>query len=204
MIGSVRGTLLHRTAMGEITVEAGGVGYRVMVGVAVAGGLGRVGDDVFVWTHHVVREDAEKLFGFVSIAERETFEQLLGAPGVGPSLAQAILAVHSPTALRQILLHADVDALCLVPGIGKKTATKLIVELKSKLDLGEVDVAELTGATPAAPVGALADVRGALAGLGYTNDEIKHALADLPADLVDQSDAGVLLRVVLAGLGNSR
>ena len=134
MIGSLRGRLLHRGA-GEVVVEVGGIGYVVVVSPTTVVALGEAGDEVFVWVHHHVREDAETLYGFSTRDEKVTFEALLGAHGVGPSMALAILSVHAPAALVRILADDDVAALCLVPGVGKKTAARLLVELKSRLDV---------------------------------------------------------------------
>lgn len=202
MIGSLRGTLLDRGA-DEVLVEVGGVGYRAAVAPTTAVALGDVGDEVFVWVHHHVREDAETLYGFPSLDERRTFEALIGAHGVGPSLALAILSVHAPSALARILAEDDVAALCLVPGVGKKTAARLLVELKSRLDVPE------RGTVPSVPGGngagggapsAHADVREALAGLGYGPDEIRQATAELP----DGGDPAVLLREALQRLAAGR
>jgi Holliday junction DNA helicase RuvA len=199
MIGSLRGTLLDRSA-GEVLVEVGGVGYRVTVTPSTSVDLGFVGEDVFVHIHHHVREDAQTLYGFATRDERVSFEALIGAHGVGPSLALAILSVHSPAQLRAALAADDVAALCLVPGVGKKTAARLLVELKSRLDLGEViDLAAVTGSGAngaAAPTSVLADVRDALANLGYGPDEIRDVLADLPPE----GDAGDLVRAALKRL----
>jgi holliday junction DNA helicase RuvA len=190
MIGSLRGVVLERNA-GELLVEAGGVGYRVTVTPDTASALGAVGRDVFVHVHHHVREDAILLFGFATKDERGCFEALIGAHGVGPSLALAILSVHSPTQLRHALATDDVAALCLVPGVGKKTATRLLVELKSRLDVpGVVDLRALAeagngrGRDGAADGGntALSDVRDALSGLGYELDEIRDVMSRLPAE----------------------
>jgi Holliday junction DNA helicase RuvA len=203
MIGSLRGRLLHRGA-GEVLVEAGGIGYVVVTAPTTAVSLGEVGDEVFVWVHHHVREDAETLYGFASRDERITFDALLGAHGVGPALALAILSVHGPGALARILVEDDVSALCLVPGVGPKTGARLLVELKSRLDIPALGPVPAAGG--AAPVAAgersvLADVRDALAGLGYTADEIRSATAE-PAD--DGDDAAVLLRRALAQLAAAR
>jgi Holliday junction DNA helicase RuvA len=199
MIGSLRGTLLDRSA-GEVLVEVGGVGYRVTVTPSTSVDLGLLGDDVFVHVHHHVREDAQTLYGFATRDERVSFEALIGAHGVGPSLALAILSVHSPAQLRAALAADDVAALCLVPGVGKKTAARLLVELKSRLELGDVvDLTAVTGngstGTAVAP-SPLADVRDALANLGYGPDEIRDVLADLPAE----GDAGDLVRAALKRL----
>jgi Holliday junction DNA helicase RuvA len=201
MIGSLRGRLLDRGA-DEVLVEVAGVGYRLVVAPTTAVALGDVGDEVFVWVHHHVREDAQTLYGFAGRDERATFEALIGAHGVGPSLALAILSVHAPAALARILADDDVPALCLVPGVGKKTAARLLVELKSRLhipDSGVVPVAA-GGNGAAAPPSPRADVREALAELGYGPDEIRVATADLP----DEADTAVLLREALQRLGSAR
>ncbi|MEO8695779.1 MAG: Holliday junction branch migration protein RuvA [Acidimicrobiales bacterium] len=181
MIGSLRGALLDRSIDGELLVEAGGVGYRVTTTPELASTIGAIGDEVFVHIHHHVREDAETLYGFRSKDERVCFEALLSAHGVGPSLALAIMSVHPPVQLHRVLAADDVDALCMVAGVGKKTATRLIVELKSKLHLPVVDLANLSDSSTSAERAVHADVRDALLGLGYTQDEIRRVLADLPA-----------------------
>lgn len=192
MIGSLRGTLLERSAGGEVLLEVAGVGYRVVMGPADAITLGEVDAEVFVWAYHHIREDAQTLYGFVGRDERRCFEALLGAHGVGPALALAILSVHRPDALRQVLASDDVAALCLVPGVGKKTAARLLIELKSRLDGGDVDPAALTTAAvgqPRAGGAVLADVRDALAGLGYAPDEVSGVLRDLPIAAGDEVQA---------------
>ncbi len=175
MIGSVRGTVLERTATGEVLVEVGGVGYRCLVPLGALPGLS-IGTPAFLMTHLHVREDAMTLFGFPTREERDTFELLIGASGVGPKLALAILSVHAPAALRRAVLDDDLDALCLVPGVGKRTAQKLMVELAARLDVPDVDLRDDTVAP------ARGEVRAALTELGYGADEIRAVLADLPAD----------------------
>lgn len=201
MIGSLRGRLLDRGA-DEVLVEVGGIGYRVVVAPTTVVALGDIGDEVFVWVHHHAREDAQTLYGFAGRDERLTFEALIGAHGVGPSLALAILSVHAPAALARILADDDIAALCLVPGVGKKTAARLLVELKARLHIpesGVVPTAVASGASagPPTPQG---DVREALAGLGYGPDEIRAATVGLP----DDGDASALLREALQRLATSR
>ena len=145
MIGSLRGVLLERWSDGEVLVEVAGVGYRVTVAPATSVDLGETGREVFLHIHHHRREDAETLYGFLRADERLAFEALLGAHGVGPSLALAILSVHPPAALQRVLAADDLDALCLVPGVGKKTAARLLVELKSRLDVPGLDAAAVAG-----------------------------------------------------------
>jgi Holliday junction DNA helicase RuvA len=196
-------------AAGEVLLEVGGVGYRVVVSSTTAVALGDVGDDMFVWVHHHVREDAQTLYGFGSRDERITFEALLGAHGVGPSLALAILSVHDPVALARILAEDDVGALCLVPGVGKKTAARLLMELKSRLHVPDggrlpaglgAAAANGNGAGASAPSSARTDVREALASLGYSSDEIHGATAELP----DDEDTSQLLRLALQRLAAVR
>ena len=121
MIGSVRGTVIERTATGEVLVEVGGVGYRAFVPASALPAL-HPGDNAFLFTHLHVREDAMVLYGFPTRDERDTFEALIGTTGVGPKLALAMLSVHTPTALRRALLEDDLAALTMVSGVGKRTA----------------------------------------------------------------------------------
>ncbi len=183
-------------------VEVNGIGYRVTVSPATVVALGDVGDDVLVHIHHHVREDAQTLYGFASVGERRCFEALLGAHGVGPALALAILSVHSPESLQRTLADDDIASLCLVPGVGKKTATRLLVELKSRLSAADVDLTSAAigsdgnGSRGRSAPSIRADVRDALAGLGYAPDEIRDALADVP----DEGDVSLLLKQALQTL----
>lgn len=200
MIGSLRGELLDRTLSGEVLVEVGGVGYRVVVSPATAVAIGEVGDQVFLHVHHHIREDAQTLYGFSTRDDRIAFEALLSAHGVGPALALAILSVHPPASLARVLADDDLAALCLVPGVGKKTAQRLLVELKSKLDIPDLDGAAVPGGTPSAGSSVRSDVHDALAGLGYGPDEIREAIRDLPAD----GDPSMLLKQALQRLAVAR
>ena len=177
MIGSVRGTVLERSPSGEVLVEVGGVGYRCLVPISALPQLDP-GGAAFLMTHLHVREDAMTLFGFPTREERDTFEILILANGVGPKLALAILSVHPPSALRRAVAEDDVDALCLVSGVGKRTAQKLMIELKARLDLPDLDLRDDSSGAPPAR----AEVRAALTELGYAPDEVRSVLADLPAD----------------------
>jgi holliday junction DNA helicase RuvA len=193
MIGSLRGRLIDR-GTDEVLVEVAGIGYRVTVTPATVVTIGEIGEEVFFYVHHHVREDAQTLYGFPTRDERGCFEALIGAHGVGPALALAILSVHSPDSLRRTLADDDLDSLCLVPGVGKKTAVRLLVELKSRLAVPDIDLAAI-GVTPApsAEPNVRADVREALAGLGYAPDEIRDALADVP----DEGDPAIVLKHAL-------
>lgn len=193
MIGSLRGTVLERTAGGEVLLEVGGVGYRVAVpaGTLVTLEPGRPG---FLFTHLVVREDVLALYGFPDRDQRDTFEALMSASGVGPKLALGILSVHSPAALRRAVTEGDIDALVLVPGVGKRTAQRLMIELAAKLGAPEPEAAS-DGAGSA-----LAQVRAALDGLGYAPDEVREVLGRLP----DDAPVELMLRDALRLLGLAR
>ena len=196
MIGSLRGTVIQRTTTGEVLLEVGGVGYRVLVPLSAIPSL-EVGANTFLFTNTYVRDDAIVLYGFPSRDERETFEALIGANGVGPKLALAILSVHSPGSLRRCLADDDLDGLVLVPGVGKRTAQRLLVELKARLEVPDLDLAAVPGA-PASS--ARAEVRDALSGLGYSTDEVREVLGQLPEDGTVED----LLRDALRLLAGSR
>ena len=190
MIGSLRGTLTWRGADGEILVEVGGVGYRVSVPTRTAGALGAVGSEVRLHVHTHVREDAIVLYGFAHDDERRCFEALLGAHGVGPSLALSVLSALSPAALSTAVVEDDAETLCAVPGIGRKTAARLLIDLKSRLDVPDLSFAGIVAGS------ARAEARAALAELGYGPEEIRRALEGR------REDVGVeeLLRLALRDL----
>lgn len=197
MIGSLRGRVLDGH-LDELLVEVGGVGYRVTVGEATRRAAGSVGSDVLLYVHHHVREDAETLYGFTSPVELRCFEAMLGANRVGPSLALSILAVHDPGALQRLLAAGDLDALCLVPGVGAKTAQRLLVELQARLGVPEFAAA---APAPGAPGdGTYGDLRAALGQLGYRDDEVNRVVAGLPGD----GDVSELLREALRQLSGAR
>lgn len=192
MIGSLRGIVAARGSDGEVVVEVGGVGYRVSVPTVTAAGLGPLGAEVFLYVHTHVREDAIVLYGFAHDDERRCFEALLGAHGVGPSLALAVLSALSPAALSTAVFEGDSQTLCSVPGIGRKTAARLLIDLKERLDVP--DLSDLSHRSIGGS--ARAEARAALAELGYGPDEIRRSLDGR------QEDAGVeeLLRLALRDL----
>ena len=202
MIGSLRGTLVDRSARGEVVVEVGGVGYRATVAPSTLAALGEPGGTVVLHTHLHVREDALALFGFPSRDERDCFEALIGAHGVGPALALAILSVHRPADLRRVLDDGDLDALTLVPGVGRKTAARLLIELKSRLDSTADEMAVAVAATGANGNGngsVRADLREALVALGYDADQVRPVLRQLPPEGEIQELLRAALRLLAAG-----
>ena len=196
MIGSLRGDVLERNADGTVLLEVGGVGYVVAVTPRTLAELEPT-TSVFLHVHHHVRESEQTLFGFATREERTTFQTLIATHGVGPALAMAILATHPPRALVDIVAAGDVGALTMVPGVGRKTAERLLVELKSRLAVPVLDPVGSAGGGGGSVVG---DVRDALAGLGYGAEEIRDSLRELPTDV----DAATLLRDALKVLGARR
>jgi Holliday junction DNA helicase RuvA len=206
VIGSLRGRLVERTMTGQVLVEVGGVGYVALVPSGTLARLGQPGSEAFLHVSTQVREDAITLYGFSTRDERVCFEALLGAQGVGPALALAVLSVHGPDALRRALAEDDVDALCLVPGVGKKTAARVLLDLKARLSGSEPDVEAVVAASgngagggPVAPT-PRSEVRAALASLGYGPDEVREAVRDLP----DEGEVGALVKSALSRLGAVR
>ncbi len=217
MIGSLRGMVLDRSLRNdhqvEFLVEVAGVGYRVLVPASGAARVGQLGGPIFLHVHTHVREDALVLYGFPTKEERECFELLLGAHGVGPAVALALLSVLSPSALRRAVLSEDADALTLVPGIGKKTAARLVMELAPRFEgaadisAGEVQASDLAPHDAGGPHEASAadraaqreELRAALGSLGYGNDEVRQVLARLPVE----GSVEDLLRYALRELAGS-
>ena len=200
MIGSIRGLLLERFSeaeKGEVLVETAGIGYRIIVTPTTAVKIGEKGSEVFVYTYHLIREADQALYGFLDRAERICFEALLTAHGVGPSLALAVLGVHGPNELFQVVNNDDISSLCLVPGVGKKTATRLLVELKSVLKM-PIEGISIEADNTGIGRSAILEVQEALDGLGYSTEEIRSVLGDLAGD-----DSSVLLREALQKLATA-
>ena len=195
MIGSLRGEILERDLDGSVLIEVAGIGYVVHVSQRALAEL-EPSTTAFLYVHHHIREADQQLYGFLTRDERSTFQTLIGTHGVGPALGMAIIATHPPVALVDIVASQDVAALTLVPGVGKKTAERLLIELKSKLS---VPILEGVGGDGGGS-SALADVREALLGLGYGDNEIRDTLRELDST----GDAASLLRDALKSLGARR
>jgi holliday junction DNA helicase RuvA len=173
LIGWLKGNLLQRGGDGEVLVDVNGIGYRVSVPSTALATLGESGSKVELFVHTHVREDAIILYGFPTASERGCFEALIGAHGVGPSLALSVLSSLRPDSLVRAVIDGDLETLCSVPGIGRKTAARLVLDLKTKLALPEDEVISVRGdGTP----GPRTEVRGALQELGYGPEEIRRAL----------------------------
>lgn len=195
MIGSLRGRLIDRLG-NELLVEVAGVGYRVSVSAGTLRSVGAEGSEVMLHVHHYNKPDVEALYGFASISERRIFEAMLEANRVGPSLAMSIMETHDAASLQRALQNGDVDALTLVPGVGVKTAQRLLVELQACLDV--------PGLVPTAPPdGARSDVhsdlREALVELGFPLEKVVEVLAELPAEGGEEELLRQALQSLMAG-----
>ena len=195
MIGSLRGRVLERISDSTALVEVAGVGYVVHVTPRTLAELEPT-TEVFLHVHHHVRDDAETLFGFLDRDELRTFAVLIETNGIGPTLAMSILATHSPRALVDIVIGGEVAGLTAVPGVGKKTAERLLLELKDRLNLPTIDEPRPAGERQ----GSVTDVRDALAGLGYDDNEIRNVLREITIG----DDAAAMLREALSLLGARR
>ena len=197
VIGSLRGEVLERSAEGSVLIDVAGVGYDVIVSPRTFGELEPT-SAAFLYIHHHIREDDQTLYGFVTRDERTTFKTLIATHGVGPALAMAILTTYPPAALVDVVANGDVGALKAVPGVGPKTAQRLLVELRDRLSLPILDGE--SGAGGGAGGSTVGAVREALTGLGYGPEEIRDAVRELPGD----GDAATLLRDALKLLGAKR
>lgn len=198
MIASLSGEIIH-IALDHAVVDCAGVGYKVLATPPTLGTLRR-GERVRLLTAMMVREDSMTLYGFTDPDARDLFGLLQTVTGVGPRLAMATLAVLEPDSLRRALADSDAKALTAVPGIGKRVAERLVVELRDKVTAAPAG-APASG-TPA-PAGVGAQVAQALVGLGFTEGAAEKAVAAVLADHAD-ADSSTLLRAALSGLGSRR
>ena len=196
MIGSLRGVLIDKDAEGEIVIDVSGVGYRVTVNPRTLADLPDIGIDAFVHIHHHIREDDQTLYGFGTLAERKCFESVIGAHGVGPALGMAVLATLPPEELKHAVATEDVDALCLVPGVGKKTAQRMVLELKNRLDMPTQVEYEGANSEPLNST-AITDVREALRQMGFGTEEVRLAVEGL-----EGTDTSAMLREALQRMAN--
>jgi Holliday junction DNA helicase RuvA len=180
MIGRITGTLLEKNPP-QITVDAAGIGYEIDVPMSTFYNLPATGERVSLHTHLVVREDAHLLFGFLTEDERAMFRQLLKISGVGARTALAILSGLSVGEIAQAVVMQDAGRLVKIPGIGKKTAERLLLELKDKLPKTQLAGAARVG-PDATTADASSDILNALLALGYSEREALGAMKQLPAD----------------------
>lgn len=192
MIGRIRGQLVHKQPP-LILVEVGGVGYELQVPMTTLFQLPELGAEVSLVTHFVVREDAQLLYGFADEGDRSLFRQLIKVSGVGPKLALTILSGMDAQSFARCVQRDDVSALVALPGVGRKTAERLLVEMRDKLDDWLVHPAGTQGYSRGdsiAPVAQdiVADAEGALISLGFKPQEASRMVAAVNDDSVVQSE----------------
>jgi holliday junction DNA helicase RuvA len=195
MIGQLRGRLADKRP-NQILIDVGGVGYVVQVPLSTYAALGELHAEVTVLVHTHVREDALSLYGFLSSREKHFFEMLLSASGVGPTLALKILSGMSVEELVPAIRGSDLARLTKIPGVGRKTAERMVVELKDKLDAVTVEVDRPSAASPA---GVEADVVSALVNLGYDARAAETAASEAKRE-AGSTNFEKLLRTALQGL----
>jgi holliday junction DNA helicase RuvA len=187
MIGSVSGSIKLKTDK-YLIVEAGGIGYKISVSPDTLSRAGKAGDRISLWTHIYVREDALELYGFPERPELEFFEMLLGVSGIGPRSALSVLSVASPGVLRKAIGAGDTAYLTKVSGIGRKTAEKIMLELRDKIGAAEGGAESLQGEL---------DALEALRSLGYRESEAREALKKVGGE----TDTGRKIKEALKVLG---
>lgn len=193
MISYLKGTLAGSDALSAV-IEVNGIGFQVGMSTKSLARLPQPGKPVRVYTMLQVREDDMSLYGFATQEERETFNQLINVSGIGPKVALAILSTFSPTELADAVLNEDVASITRIPGIGKKSASRIVLELKGSLEKG---IASAQGEEPK-PNEGLKGASEALMAMGFTPQEAEVALQDAPAG----ADEGALLQYALKRLGS--
>ncbi len=173
MISYIRGILAEKTPA-RIVIETAGVGYEVLVPLSSYDALPRVGDELLIHTHHHVREDVQQLYGFATERERQIFRMLISVSGIGPRLALGILSGASVDGITDAIVREEVEQLTLIPGIGKKTAQRLIVELKGRI--AEEEAMVVVGGGVAAADSSARQAVEALIALGFTRATSKKAV----------------------------
>lgn len=199
MIGLLRGRLLEKRP-NQVILDVGGVGYLVAVPLSTFAALGDLHTEITLLIYTHVREDALALYGFLSAREKHLFELLLGASGVGPTLALKILSGMNVEELVPAIRSGDLARLTKIPGVGRKTAERMIVELKDKLEAVAVEAEK---PAPSTPAGVEADVKSALLNLGYDERTAEAALAKAKRE-AGSSNFEKLLRVTLAAISAPR
>ena len=193
MIGRIQGILLQKNPP-QLLVDCQGVGYEIDVPMSTFYTLPQVGEKVTLFTHLAIREDAHVLYGFGSLDERTLFRQLIRITGIGARIALALLSGLSAAEMAQAVTLQDATRLTRIPGIGKKTAERLLLELK-----GKFDSASLTAAPDAASSDFMTDIQNALLALGYSEKETLMALKQLPADSNVSDGIKMALKVLSKG-----
>lgn len=195
MIGFLAGTLVEKSAP-HLSIDVNGVGYEVQASLTTFAALPALGSAVKLLTHFVVREDAQLLYGFADATERKLFRALIKVNGVGPKLALAILSGMDVSAFNRCILSNDVKSLTKLPGVGKKTAERLIIEMKDRMrewqgDLSSAAVGEHALPKPSSETVILAEAETALIALGYKPIEASKAIAKLDTEKINSAEDAI-------------
>ncbi|MDR2721889.1 MAG: Holliday junction branch migration protein RuvA [Coriobacteriaceae bacterium] len=193
MIAFIKGTLAHKS-FDTVYVETGGIGYALGMATSDLAKLPDLGAEVTLYTYLYVREDALSLYGFLSLEEKNLFLRLTSVSGVGPKVALAALSVFEPADLVAAVTAQDITAISRIPGIGKKTASRIVLELKGSL---EKDLLSASDDKPASAPAAFQAAREALLSMGFTSEETELALKDAS----DETSEAALLQYALKRLG---
>lgn len=184
MIGRLNGVVvLFKPPL--LVLDVGGVGYEVYLPIPDCAGI-KTGEQIVLHTHLVIREDAHSLYGFITLDGRDTFRTLIKVSGIGPRIALALLSTLTPVELHHALDNSDVAKLSQTPGIGKKMAERMILELKGKLYVESDATSDSGSLVPNAAI-VYTDIANALASLGYADKEIKSTIKNLPSGITDLS-----------------
>jgi len=199
MISRLRGILISKKAP-FLVIELQGVGYEVQAPMSTIFQLPDIGQELILYTEFIVREDAHKLFGFLTELERSLFNTITKVSGVGPKLALAILSGLSPQAFVKAIQGADLGCLVGLPGVGKKTAERLVVELKDKLT--EVSSESISVKCNKSPVSSnsVQEAKEALMTLGYAPKEAHQAIAQIPPEQLQMSSSEAIIKMALSKL----
>lgn len=196
MYAYIRGELVHASPLHAI-VETAGIGYQIHIPANVFGKLPQCGSTVLLHTSYIVRELSHTLYGFLSIHERDMFETLMGVTGVGPKLALSINGHISLHDLQRAVSNADIPVICRVPGIGKKTAERLIIELRDKLQNIPCDPSDHSIQISDPNAHKIRDAMNALVNLGYNQMTAQKAIKKTMHDLSDEVDLATLITTSL-------
>lgn len=197
MIGRIVGTLIEKTPP-ELLVDVGGVGYEIMASMSTIYELPQIGQSVILHTHFQVKEDAQSLYGFVTKDERALFRILIKVNGIGPKMALSVLSSMNPPELITAVQESQIDSLTKVPGVGKRTAERLVVELRDKLGTAaKQDLFTERSVVTQVQADPRQEAEAALISLGYKPQEAARMIAKLPKD---ESSSELLIKAALKSM----
>lgn len=197
MYAYIRGKLVLANPS-HVTIESNGLGFKVLIPASVFGKLPQIDHEVLLHTSFIIRENSQALYGFISIQERDLFDELLNVSGIGPKIALSLIG-HLPLAeLQRAIINHEIAAICKVPGVGKKTAERLIIEMRDKINahLGH-DPSEFSIKLPQGKGTIVRDAMSALINLGYNQNTAQKALKKTLSDLPEDVDLGTIITTAL-------